>query len=296
MKTNNIKVAMKNTILRPVMVLILIGMSGQVLAQSNHEVSFYLQGSFSKLRYEALEQKNKLKNGFGIGTRYAYYFFENWSLGTGAELQFMKGAFSKSNIQGAYMSQDSEDEEFEFRYRAGNFSENQEVYFLNIPFQIQYESLGMTRFYAVAGVKAGFVLASDYQSLSTSLQTSGYYEQYDAELTEPKFAGFGEFGRVKNSNSELDLKTNIVAHLESGIKLILENKRSLYMGLFLDYGLNDIKPNPSRERIIEYNNQNPTAYVLESLLSSRRDVIPTQHVEKVCTIAFGLRIQYAFEF
>ncbi|WP_150452258.1 hypothetical protein [Arenibacter lacus] len=296
MKTNTFKIAIKNIIIMPVIVLVLGGISGHVLAQSNNEVSFNLHGSFSKLGYEALEQKSKLENGFGIGSMYAYYFSENWSLGTGAELQYMKGAFSRSKIQGAYMSQDSEGEEFEFRYRADSFSESQEVYFLNIPFQIQYESLGKTRFYAVAGVKTGFVLASDYQSLSTSLKTSGYYEQYDAELTEPKFSGFGEFGRVKNSNSNLALKTNVLAHLESGAKLILENKRSLYLGLFLDYGLKDIKPGLSKERIVEYNNQNPTAYSFGSLITARRDVLPGQYVEELRTLAFGLKVQYGFQF
>ena len=35
------------------------------------------------------------------------------------------------------------------------------------------------------------------------------------------------------------------------------------MGLFLDYGLNDIKPDASRERLIDYNAQNPTDFTRE---------------------------------
>ncbi|MBZ9629514.1 hypothetical protein LB465_01885 [Salegentibacter sp. LM13S] len=172
----------------------------------------------------------------------------------------MEGSIFVPTIQGSYMTQDAEADEFEFRYSADNFSENQEVYFLNIPLQIQYESSGMTRFYAAAGVKAGLVLTSEYQSSIASLETSGYYPQYGVELTDSEFAGFGEFDQVSNSKSDLDLRTNFVAYLESGVKLMLENRQSLYMGLFLDYGLNDIKPDGSQGRLIDYNNQNPTAF------------------------------------
>ncbi|MBZ9632552.1 outer membrane beta-barrel protein [Salegentibacter sp. LM13S] len=296
MKTNNIKAANTITILRLAIVLALISVSTQALAQSNNEVSFYLQGSFSELGYETLGNNSELENGFGVGAKYAYYLSDNWSLGTGAEFQYMEGSLFSPNVQGTYMTQDSEGEEFEFRYSADNFSENQEVYFFNIPLQIQYESLGMTRFYAAAGVKTGLVLTSEYQSSITSLETSGYYPQYDVELTDPEFAGFGEFGAINNAESELNLKTNFVAHLESGVKLMLENSQSLYMGLFLDYGLNDIKPDASGDRLIDYNNQNPTAFAFGSLLSSRNDMNSKQYVDEVRTLAFGLKIQYAFQF
>ncbi len=296
MKTNNIKAATKSVIAALAIVLALISVNGQALAQSNNEVSFSLQGSFSKLKYEALGQDSEMENGFGLGAKYAYYLTENWSLGTGPELQYMEGYIFVPTVQGSFLTQDAEADEFEFRYRAANFSESQEVYFLNIPLQVQYESSGTVRFYAAAGIKAGLVLTSEYQSSATSLETSGYYAQYDVELTSPEFAGFGEFGAVNSSESELDLKTNFVAHLESGVKLMLENSQSLYMGLFLDYGLNDIKPDAARERLIDYNAQNPTDFIFGSLLSSRRDINALQKMDEVRTLTFGLKIQYAFQF
>ena len=296
MKTNNIKAAIKSAISGLAIVLALISVQGQALAQSKNEVSFYLQGSFSKLKFEALGQDSELENGFGLGAKYAYYITENWSLGTGAELQYMEGSIFLPTVQGSFLTQDAEADEFEFRYRATNFSEIQEVYFLNIPLQLQYESSGTLRFYAAAGVKAGLVLTSEYQSSATSHETSGYYSQYDVELNSPEFAGFGEFGAINNTESELNLKTNFLAHLESGVKLMLENSQSLYMGLFLDYGLNDIKPDASRERLIDYNAQNPTDFVFGSLLSSRRDINALQDLDEVRTLAFGLKIQYAFQF
>ncbi|PKD19486.1 hypothetical protein APR41_16125 [Salegentibacter salinarum] len=296
MEINNTKAANRSGILKLALVLALISASTPALAQSNNEVSFYLQGSFSELGYEALGQKSKLENGFGLGAKYAYYFSENWSLGTGAEFQYMEGSIFVPAIQGAFMTQDAEADAFEFRYQADNFSENQKVYFLNIPLQIQYESLGLTRFYAAAGVKVGLGLASEYNTYATSLETSGYYPQYDVELTDPEFAGFGEFGAVNNAKSELDLKTNFVAHLESGVKFMLENRQSLYMGIFLDYGLNDIKPDTSGQRLVDYNAQNPTEFAFGSVLFSRNDMNSEPYVDEVRTLAIGLKVQYAFQF
>ena len=68
------------------------------------------------------------------------------------------------------------------------------------------------------------------------------------------------------------------------------------MGLFLDYGLNDIKPDASRERLIDYNAQNPTDFVFGSLLSSSRDINALQDRDDVRTVSFGIKIQYAFQF
>ncbi|WP_037317925.1 outer membrane beta-barrel protein [Salegentibacter sp. Hel_I_6] len=296
MKINNLKVTHSNFIVSLAIVVALIIVNGNALAQSKNEVSFYLQGSFSELSYETLGQESELGNGFGIGAKYSYYFSDRWSLGTGAELQYMEGSIFLPTIQGDFMTQDSESDTFNFRYQADNFLENQEVYFLNIPLQIQYESLGNTRFFVAGGVKAGLVVDSKYRSSTTSLETSGYYPEYNVELTDPEFAGFGEFVNVSNSKSELDLKTNFVAHLESGIKLMLEDSQSLYMGFFVDYGLNDIKPDVSGERLVDYNVQNPTAFAFGSLLSSRRDINVIQGLDEVRSFAFGLKVQYAFQF
>ena len=199
-------------------------------------------------------------------------------------------------VEGSYIIQDGEFEEFEFRYRATNFSENQEAYFLNIPVQVQYETSGTIRFYTTAGIKAGIVLSTKYQSSASSLETSGYYSQYDVELTSPEFAGFGEFRELGTSWSEPKLTTNFVAHMESGMKLMLENNNSLYMGFFLDYGLNKIQPDHTRAKLVKYNNRNPTDFTLGSILTASRDGNSSQFVNEVRTIAFGLKIRYGFQF
>ncbi|MFZ0490746.1 MAG: outer membrane beta-barrel protein [Salegentibacter sp.] len=275
--------------------LICGGMSASY-GQSKNEVSFYLRGAFSKLDYEVLQNKNDMENGFSIGAGYSYYLSKNWSIGTGAELQYLEGSAYLSSVEDAYTTVDSEGEEFEFRYQVGDFWENQYAYFLNVPLKIQYETGDITRFYAAAGAKVGFVLQSEYDTEGSSLTTSGYYAQYDAELSDPKFAGFGDFGAIKTSRKDLGLQTNLVLNLETGVKFMLENDQALYMGLFVDYGLKDIKPEVDQANLIAYNTEDPMNFMNSSLLTSVKNTEATPYVDEVKTLAFGLKIQYAFQF
>ncbi|MDT0686964.1 hypothetical protein [Autumnicola psychrophila] len=296
MKINNINIYPSKTKVRLLLVMLISGAIGTSHAQSKNEVSFSLEGLFSKLDYEVLGQKNDMENGLNFGVGYSYYLSDYWSIGTGAELQYTEGSAYLSSIEDAYTSLDMEGEEFEFRYRAEDFFEYQYAYFLNIPLQVQYETQGITRFYAAGGLKAGFVLQSEYEAQASSLTTSGYYKQYDAELRNPRFAGFGEFGSMDTSRSELGLRTNFILNMEAGVKFMLENDKALYMGLFIDYGLKDVKPEQNQQNLIAYNTEDPTNFMNRSLLSSANNTDSTEYVEEVKTLAFGLKIQYALQF
>ena len=293
MTRNDIK---DRSLLKLVLLLALMQVSFSSFGQTKNELSLYMQGSFSKLDYEVLQQKSEMENGFGIGIRYAYFLNEHWSLATGVGMQYLKGSVSLPATGGAYDSQDPEGEAFEFRYRAEGISENQQAYFLDIPLQVQYETGGNIRYYAAGGIKAGIVLDSQFDSQIRSLESSGYYPQYDVELAGPEFAGFGEFGPVKRSGAELELQTNVVLHLENGVKFLLENEKTFYIGLFLDYGLKDIQPKSTDALYLPYDPQDPTSFTTSSVLASRLGTASSPLAEEVKTIAFGLKIGYGLGF
>ncbi|MDT0642799.1 outer membrane beta-barrel protein [Zunongwangia sp. F363] len=284
------------SIMKLLLLMLVCAAMGNSYGQSKNEVSFYLEGSFSKLDYEVLQDKSELENGFGFGAQYAYYLSENWSIGTGAGLQYMEGAAQLSSVADAYATADPEGEAFEFRYQAEDFRENQYAYFLNVPLKVQFETGDIARFYAAAGAKMGFVLKSEYETEASSLATSGYYEQYYAELREPMFAGFGDFGALNTSRSDLGLQTNLILNLETGVKFMLENDQTLYMGLFVDYGLKDIKPEKNGLDLIAYNAEDPMNFTNNSLLTSASNTASTAYVDEVKTLAFGLKIRYGFRF
>ncbi|MGB7784525.1 MAG: outer membrane beta-barrel protein [Salinimicrobium sp.] len=278
------------------LVILICGTISSSYGQSRNEVSFYATGAFSKFDYEVLQDKSDMENGFSFGAGYSYYLSHNWSIGTGAELQHIEGSAYLTSLGDRYPTADTEGEEFEFRYTLENLQENQNAYFLNLPFKFQYETGNITRFYAAAGAKVGFVVESEYNTNVSSLTTSGYYQQYDVELSNPEFAGFGDFGSVEAPNSKLGLQTNLVLNLETGVKFMLKNDQAFYMGLFADYGLKNIQPEESQENLIMYNKEAPANFIKNSLITSESNSKATPYVDEVKTLAFGLKIQYAFLF
>jgi hypothetical protein len=278
------------------LLMLVCGVIGSSFGQTRNEVSFYLEGSFSKLDYEVFQENSDMAKGYSFGAGYAYYLSEKWSIGTGAELQYFEGSAYVFSLEDAYTTPDMEGEEFEFRYQLKDYRENQYAYYLNIPLKIQYETGNNIRFYAAAGAKVGFEMQSDYEVSTSSLTTSGYYAQYDAELSVPKFAGFGDFGSVSTQKSKLGLVTNWVLNVETGVKFMLENDRAFYMGLFVDYGLKDIQPEENQDNLLTYHTEDPMNFMHGSLLSSMNKTSNNNYVDEVKTMAFGLKIQYALQF
>ncbi|UJH91699.1 outer membrane beta-barrel protein [Antarcticibacterium sp. 1MA-6-2] len=240
-----------------------------------------------------MNDKNNMESGLGVGVHYAFFFSNNWSLGSGVEYQYYEGTAKIDALQDFSKAIDIEGENFDFRYSAVNYNEQQYASYLNIPLIVQYETSGNIRLFLAAGAKIGFNIKAAYEVEASSLVTSGYYSQYDAELKNPLFAGFGNFGKYETSRSSLNLSTSYIASGESGVKFLLEGEQSLYMGLFLDYGLNDISKNEGKD-VIAYDNQNPTSFIGSSLLESKNKITSKDYISDVKTMSFGLKLRYAF--
>ena len=287
------KTSKKTAGFKVLMLAIVLISAGKSYGQSKNEISFHLKGPFSTLSYEHEQDEQNMGNGLGAGVSYSRYLSENWSLSTGAEVQSFQGNVHYESITDSYQTTDIEGEEFEFRYSLQNFSEEQSAYYLNIPLKIQYETTGQIRFFAAGGAKVGFNLKSEYESEASSIVTSGYYQQYDVELNAPEFMGFGEFEDIDSSKKPLDLNTSYMINLEAGVKFLLQNDRAFYMGLFVDYGLNDLKGESSYRNLISYNTEDPTSFPSNSILNTANKTDGNEYIDKVHSMAMGLKIRYA---
>ena len=281
--------------LKYIFLVIAMGIINPSFGQSKHEVSVYLSGLFSKLDYAVGDEESDMNTGVTSGVGYLYNFKKKWGISSGVALQYLEGGLSGITLNDNYNAIDSEGEEFEFRYTITNYSEMQKLYFINVPIKLQFETEGITRFYASGGVKIGFLIDSKYELSGRNLSTSGYYSQYDVELKKPEFAGFGDFGVINKSGSDLDLKTNIVLSFESGAKFMLEYNKAFYIGAFIDYGLTNIKADKSDKNLLAYNSKNPTDFKNNSLLVSRNSQNAINYVEEIKTLAFGFKMRYAFQ-
>ncbi|WP_281756588.1 hypothetical protein, partial [Neptunitalea chrysea] len=245
-----------------------------------HEVALTAGGLHATIDYDMPETDIKSGRDLSFGFEYTYRFNKNFGISIGAEYQGYNATATVQQISGAYNTTDYEQESFEFRYNAINLVEEQQMSFINIPLLFSYENQEYG-FYIKAGAKVGMPVITKY-SVNYNLETSGYYQQYNVELFDPEFMGFGSFTGLSDKGTHIDLKTNIIGSFEFGSKIPLANNHNLYGGLFIDYGLTNIK---------KEDNYNPVNYTLykDGAGFKNESVINSNAIKEVKTMAFGIK-------
>ncbi len=273
-----------------VLTIILLG-SFSGIAQQRNELLLHVNGPVSILEYEGVDNTSALDNGVGFGIEYGRYLSAQWSLRTGVALQNYSGHAKLDRITGAYDTQDSENENFEFRYQFTDYRETQKASYIQIPLLLQYESSGTARFFASAGVKVGVLVSSEYEAQAAQLSTAGYYEQYDVLLEAPRFAGFGDFGSYSWSDDVLELKTNVMLSLETGLKIPVTGTSPAYISVYLDYGLTNIFDDVTTNRLVDYNAATEVNFTGNSVLTTS-----TANLTEVKNLSFGFKLKYGLWF
>ena len=106
--------------------------------------------------------------------------------------------------------------------------------------------------------------------------------------------GFDTYSDVKSAKI-LDFGIALSGSLETGLKWRVNNGMALYTGIFLDYGLNDVrKGSPTRESIVYHEYIENGAYTFNSILHSQNNGIPMSG--KVKPLAVGVRLRLSMSF
>ena len=256
-------------------------------AQSKSEISLVASGIFSKLDYDTQEAYlDQARSGsFGLG--YSFYFNRQWAINIGAEYESFKTNLIYSALQLSNNAVDIEGETFEYRYTAEGYDEEQKLNVINIPLTLQFQTDGdETKFYARVGGQISLINDAEYSTSIRNLTTSGYYPQYDAELFDPQFMGFGRYNNVSQESQDLAFDTSFAAVLEAGVKREIDNLGSLYIGLFCNYGLTTLRTDTEAANLVEYNTENPTDFTANSVLQ-------TDRAEDIRLVSYGIKLRFA---
>ncbi|MFB9075866.1 hypothetical protein ACFFLS_13120 [Flavobacterium procerum] len=247
------------------------------------EFSISAGGPFSFMKYSGGYVAG---NGFNAGLRYSYYLNEGLSLGIGVEYQSYSSDFTSTALNGSYNTVDSENEAFQFRYRTTNFREEQNLGYINIPLNIQFETPGTSKLYVAAGAKIGFAVNGCYTTTMQNLTTSGYYPQYNVELFSPEFAGFFSKNNVDIGKQDLETEISYSFTFETGLKQLIGKHSAFYIGAYLDYGLNNIYDKGSNKPVVQYSPELPVQLQYNSALDS-------QFVHDVRLVSYGIKLRFA---
>ncbi|MCD9576353.1 outer membrane beta-barrel protein [Flavobacterium soyae] len=249
------------------------------------EFSISLGGPFSYIDSNSAG-KTVPGNGVSAGFRYSYYLNEGLSIGIGVEYQTYSSDLKFNSLGGSYAATDAENENFQFRYRAANLREEQKMDYINVPITIQFETPGTSKFYIAAGGKIGFASGGSYQTTIQNVTTSGYYPQYNAELFSPAFAGFASTDNLVTNKHDLDTKVSYSATFETGLKQVIGNRNSIYIGVYFDYGLNNIYDKSGDKHLVQYNPELPVELGYNSIFD-------TNLSSNVRLVSYGLKLRFA---
>ncbi|RAV30204.1 outer membrane beta-barrel protein [Sinomicrobium soli] len=262
------------------------------LNAQHHEVSASVSGPFQSLRYDAGPGGvYHARDGAGIGVAYGYRFNANWSLHTGVNYREYRSSVSYARLSDGYEATDEEGDALEFRYTLEGYREQQHAKYIQVPLRLQYSSSGaVTRFYASAGIGIGLLSEAGYSSTYDRLATSGYYPEWDVELHGPAFMGYGDQGPGTASIQDLELDTSYSLLLETGIRQPLGGEHCLYLGVYLDYGLNDLRKGDASGSVISYDAASPPDFGMVSAFSAAN----TGADGNIRTIGYGIKLRYGF--
>ncbi|WP_081624343.1 outer membrane beta-barrel protein [Proteiniphilum acetatigenes] len=268
-----------------------------VYSQERHEISVSVAGGLSTINYSPNVGQSKDKIGSTIGFGYNYKITNYWSIGSGVEMLISRSEYSMENFSDSYAAYDGEDD-FIFHTTVKEYSESQNISYLNIPFVVMFQRpiAGKNSFFASAGFKFGVPVVQRVD-VSALFNNYGYYPKWENPIKDnPYFMGFGDFGS-ENVKGNLEVKTLYLLSVESGMKWILGNKLNLYSGIYCDYGLNNIQK-ASDKRMIQYNNMEPSEYIHNSVINSSYstdDNITQALVDVTRIISVGVKLRLALD-
>lgn len=279
------------------------------MAQDNkHEISVSVGGGTAGFNPNMIDKgvldiNKDNKNGVNFGLGYAYNFSESFALVSGLQVDMYKSNFKLNEFGGNYLDIDSENDGFLLQYSAKGYKEEIKATYLSIPLMARYtlNLNGSWGIFVSGGAKIGFALSSKYDNTLETITAQGAYVQWGNGTNIPtiddiELEGFGTTNGLKSSG-DLDLKTRFSAAAELGARYKLNDKYSIYLGGYIDYTLNNIKGDTSKD-LIEYRGEENMKIHLNSMaLSKYKDeyrLVSSETISKLKPLSIGIKVQFAF--
>jgi len=217
--------------------------------------------------------------GNSINAGYSYFFNQHWGVQSGLGLQWFN-ARSTVNYLSATPQVDIDGENFEFRANYKNWQEKQQALFMDIPLTLQYRHALSNKIslQGSAGGKISIPISSRFKTTGGSITTTGYYSRLNAELSDLPEYGFTTI--TESHNGKLSLRPSYMAIADLGGLYTLSPKVDLYLGAYINYGLNNALKADTKE-----------IYQLDGMYNG---VLASTLTTKVTPVSVGIKVGVYF--
>ena len=255
---------------------------------TNHEVSVNIGGGVSSFQTRPTVGKNLGNWASNAGLGYSYFFNQSWAIGTGINFAFYKGGISIDNHDWQQAAINKETgHAFDFLVNSSRYKETQRVTMVTIPLmaQYQYQYEEKIPLYAAFGFKLGIPVSAKNQSKG-NFTTKGYYPNLNVTYEDLSDYGFVTNQPFPKNKTDIGLKTAFMMSAELGVKYPLSEKFSLYAGIYVDYGLNNMLKGKSAGNLVGYQTGTPSQFVYNAAANS--------YARKMAPFAGGVTVRLSF--
>jgi len=257
-----------------------------VSMRGRSEISLYFGGGLSTLTYKP--EVGSVSSGMGglIGVGYTWFVSGRWGIVTGVEAAFYNAKYAANEpFMGNYYALSGTlgalGNDFEFSYELQDYTEKQSAVFLQIPVMAQFQT---GRIFASLGVKIGIPISGKFNLEAGNLSTSGYFPAESQTYDDLPDRGMGNIG-ASSYSGDLDIAILYSAALEAGGQWFLGRRTNLYVGAFLDYGLNNLSKTGAiglKKPVVEYDHTVPNCLKYNSIIET---------TDKIGAMSVGLKIK-----
>jgi|GEM_PF-3078788 len=227
--------------------------------------------------------------GGGAGIGYNYNFNTTWSVGVGLDLSFYSASLKFDRLANTYTSHDKwEGTNFEFSAIATKFSENVSALLLDIPVTARYSlpvggSGNSLRF--IGGFKFGLPVNCSYTASADNVKTAGRYERENQ--TYEKIPGVFEDSRMNKRSGKWDANIAIQLTLEAAYRFAIGTKNGMSLGLYFNYGLNNMQGKKDAHPIAFEAHRQTNTYMLTS-----NSTLNSKFASSVKPMSIGLKLRF----
>lgn len=248
-----------------------------------------LDGGLQGMHYTLPNGDVQSQPGGSLGLGYSFRLGGSLELLTGVTggIYRTKATLRDGVISSSYQVDDA-GSAFQYNVKATGYKETQRFYALSVPLLLQYHTQDpLLQWYLDGGAKVFVPFGSSAEVSAGQLVLSGYYPDYNIEISNLPQHGFGTINGWKSSASP-QLKASAALSAATGVSFSLAPQTRLYIGVYVDYGLTGMTKNGgSTLPLVGYNPTGVGSVQAGSVLDQRS-------TGKASLFSFGLQVRLSF--
>jgi OOP family OmpA-OmpF porin len=259
-----------------------------IVTQAGAQVGIELNGGLQGTTYQLQNGKDKLLPGGSLGLDYTFRLGGQWGLLTGimGGIYRTQATFPDGLIFN-YNQLDDEGSAFQYSLKTVGYKESQRFFAATIPLLLQYHTADEgTQWWMNAGGKIFFPFNSSIQISAKQLSLSGYYPDYNLEVSNLPQHGFGALNNWKTSATTA-FKPTAALSAATGISFRASGGKRLYIGVYADYGLTDLREKTGTLPFATYNAGGINGVQANGVLNM-------PNAGKVGLLSVGLQVRLSF--